>query len=505
MRFKKFYAILCILLLLFNVVACSGKDPEHGDPDANRTVPEGSIVLEIDKDEGKKTVYGVGAELEPYFFSANVGRKGGSGSDAWECKAEDWDLYVVPRVKEMELERIRVMLLPSWFAPTEYSYETEDYTWDSENMQSLYKVLDLAQECNMDVNITLWGVDVEWMRSGTTWVTAPAEGKEQAFCDIFAAAIKYLREEKNYTCVNEVTPFNEPNGGEIYGLLGNAQGKQKYIEICTLLDETFRAEGIRDDVKFNLSDDAANPAWLSTTLSELEGVYDVVNSHTYEFNQDTTNEAMLETGYRTLNDYTVEIDEYNAIHMYGEFGTYNPSSTGSHSCPDRLTPERGLQIPRIAINMFNAGSSGFSYWVLFSQYYNPTTSEIMEMGLWGFADEGYTCRPVYYSYSLITRFVKKGTQIYRIPLADPNVTAVALRLGDEWTYLVVNDSENSKTISFLNDTKFPTQMRRYRYDQNDVPTDNQQIQSDGLLDADGRVLTDVLPPQTFAVYTNMAE
>ena len=46
-------------------------------------------------------------------------------------------------------------------------------------------------------------------------------------------------------------------------------------------------------------------------------------------------------------------------------------------------------------------------------------------------------------------------------------------------------------------------MKRYVYDQNNVPTDNKVIASNGTVTPDGRVLTDTLAPLTFTIYTTL--
>ena len=105
---------------------------------------------------------------------------------------------------------------------------------------------------------------------------------------------------------------------------------------------------------------------------------------------------------------------------------------------------------------------------------------------------------------MLTRFVRAGMEIYPVQTDDPNLVAVGFKSGEDWTYLVVNDSETeSKKISFLNNARFPGAMKRYVYDQNNVPTDNKVIASNGTVTPDGRVLTDTLAPLTFTVYTTL--
>jgi hypothetical protein len=87
----------------------------------------------------------LGAELDPHFFSQNLTRNDGS-------KESDWQ-YVVDRVKTMGLKKFRVMVLPQWYEAVNDNNNANDtdrnkFTFDSPEMQSLYKGLDLAQAQN---------------------------------------------------------------------------------------------------------------------------------------------------------------------------------------------------------------------------------------------------------------------------------------------------------------------------------------------------------------------
>jgi hypothetical protein len=147
--------------------------------------------------------------------------------------------------------------------------------------------------------------------------------------------------------------------------------------------------------------------------------------------------------------------------------------------------------------------------MLFSQYYfnesyEPTGEMRSVMGLWGAADEDYACRPVYYAYSLLTRFAKQGSEIYLINDVNEDLVAIALKYGEDWTYLVVNGSETeSYDISFINYAKFPENVKKYVYYPNNVPTDNKQISFSDTITADGRVVSDTLSPLTFTVYSTL--
>ncbi len=498
-------------ILCFSCAAC-GKTNEQDN--ANTTVPaDTDVTLDIQKADGNKTVFAMGTELDPHFFSQNVGLSGTTNGKAWECKAEDWELFE-QRMKDMNLKRIRVMLLPSWYVTSEASILNNAYNYDNIYMDSLYRTLTTAKNLGMTVNITMWGVDCQFMRSDESgWVTTPKDSQKKNFVDCFADCIKYLIEEKGYDCIKEVTLYNEPNSSYT-GTFGN----DDYCDLCKMMHDSFVEKGVRDKVLFNLSDDARDYKWLANTLRNLEGIVDVVNSHTYNYgdtyDQETgtmehnsmTNEQICHTDPSYPLDRWKDFREgYEHIpHMWGEFGTRNGS--GSHTSFDKMLPERGLDIARICLNFFNTGSVGASYWVLFSQYYGRddfAIHKIMDMGLWGFADEGYACRPVYYSYSMLTRFVEAGDTIYPLESADGNIVGVAFRRADgKWSYCVVNNGETDKKVAFVNYDSYPESLNRYVYEEAAVPTDNKVIGSNGTMTADGRVLSDVVPARSFAVYTD---
>ena len=106
---------------------------------------------------------------------------------------------------------------------------------------------------------------------------------------------------------------------------------------------------------------------------------------------------------------------------------------------------------------------------------------------------------------MITRFIEKGDIIYPIKSSDNSLVAVAFRRGDNWSYLTVNNSNESKKVSFLNNTKFPQNMEKYIYLENSVPSDNKVISGSGNVTPDGRVLTENIPARSFVLYTTLQE
>jgi alpha-galactosidase len=515
---RKILPILLILMLLF-VSACNSDSTTPDNPSNSKEtnipvdeseikVPEGYLKLSFDT-AMKNRFIGFSTELDPHFHSQNVGLKGTTANGvSWECKAEDWDNIIVPRIEEMQLERLRVMVLDSWFAPTEDNYNTKNFTWDSDTMQSLYKVLDVAEKCKMKINLTFWGSNAKWlMAQPNDWVTKPRKDDgADIFTDLVTECSNYLLNTKKYSCIYDITLLNEPNA--MYNQ--SSDGFVDYIDICTMLHNKFVEKDIRDKVKFTLGDDGQNSEWLKKALDYLtnNGIIDIASSHSYYFGDKTSNNIMT---YEDPMSYKISADyaaEYNIPHVWQEYGTNN--TYGSHSATDRFTGERGLNLARMAINMLNAGSSGASYWLLYSQYYARTDFDnssigIMDMGLWGFADENYNARPMYYAFSLLTRFARSGSEIYKIVSSDDSITAIALKSENgKWTYMAINSSDTDKNVSFVNLTAKPENFNRYLYGENNYPSNNAVITASSTVCAnESRIISDKIPARSFVVLSDI--
>lgn len=94
------------------------------------------------------TLEGLGVELDPHFLSQNVTRDDGA-------TVQDWTDIVVRRVQGMQVQRLRVMLLPHWWMP-----EADTLTFDSPEMMSVRAVLDLAMQTDAEVTLVLWGCPI---------------------------------------------------------------------------------------------------------------------------------------------------------------------------------------------------------------------------------------------------------------------------------------------------------------------------------------------------------
>ena len=68
-------------------------------------------------------------------------------------------------------------------------------------------------------------------------------------------------------------------------------------------------------------------------------------------------------------------------------------------------------------------------------------------GVYDRLTDDYQPRPQYYAYSLLTRFVRKGSEVYPLDLGNEFAAGTAVRAADgRWTYVIANATD--ETLSF---------------------------------------------------------
>lgn len=512
-------ATLYSVLLL--TCACSAAPAEQAATQLPGYEAAKSIDVKVGRTTGV-TLVGLGVELDPHFFSQNVTR-------AYDGpRAQDWAHTIAPRIRKMQIERFRVMLLPHWWEP----YNDNDnpavtdpskLTFESAEMQSLCKVLDLAQEIGAEVTLVLWGCPI-WCDQvdlgtigrhflcppdGKNWVTAPESNEE--FAENFSVVAKHLIETKGYSCVKELTPFNEPDG--------NVCELAQYIPLVKALDQRLRADGIRDKVRLNLSDNTdTRRFFLDGCADQLKNEADLFNSHTYIFGYETPNSAVI----NWERENVASAKQANKNHFVGEFGSNQ--CVGASRQKDINGYERGVLMTRHVINFLNAGAVGVSYWSLLDQYYNRNASytEMQQLGLWYSVRSAYAVdpdqemyrairndfqvRPQYYSFSLLTRFIRKGSEVFPLNLDNEFAAGGAYRNQEgKWSYVFANNSDRAVSLNLDNQFKGgQNKCNVYRYEQKLLPDDDSLLAPSMVLQSTKQGFFEVcVPAHSVVVLTQM--
>lgn len=502
---KSTFSITALLItLIFCSCNCNKVQNDKGDNEqAHKTEMAGfsgksAIDVQVNSTTTGNKLIGMGVELDPHFLSQNVTRSDGA-------MKQDWKRVICKRVKGMNIQRYRIMVQPQWWEPDN---ENEDakvldmnkFTWDSIEMESLYAVLDLAEEEGAECVLVLWGCPIGFglvkqnangayvsenhgrhflCDDGSNWVTGTNNYEE--FAENFTALVKQLIEVKGYTCVKEITPYNEPDG--------NVSAIEQYVPTAKALDARLKKEGLRDKIKLNLSDNTdSRVVFLNACASQLASEADLFNSHTYIFGYNTPNSKVLAWEKKNV-DIAASAGK---THLVGEFGSNECVGASRQKDIDRY--ERGVLMTRHVINFLNAGAVGASYWSLIDQYYNRTASyqEMQQLGLWRYMENvyhgddydksmngDYVVRPQYFSYSLLTRYIRKGALVHPLDLQNDFAAGTALENENgKWTYVFANNTDSKIDVRLKGENVDNTAACDvFVYQEDALPKDDSQIES----------------------------
>lgn len=492
-----------------------GGNPPSPPPEEDKLIiPSGYTRLFIEDNTGVK-VKGIGVQFDPHYFSQNVVRnKPGLNEDGWELISE--------RVAKMGINRFRVMVLPEWLEPDNDNDDPNVINWDalttdSVEMQSLCRLLDLAESLDIDVTFTLWGctrnsrlaadnyeLRPHFLTAGngaTNWSIGAKGELVNEFVENFAAYIQYLVVERGYTCIEEITPGNEPNWS--WQIDKNTGDFAAYVDMVKKLNARFIADGLRDKVKFNLID--SDETWLENGLAELGDIADIVNTHTYGFGYTTSNSTVVKWEKQNAN----LARKSNVEHFVGEFGSNQ--TDGSTRQRDIDLYERGVFLVRMMLDFFNGGACGMSYWTLFDYYNNKLASyqEMMQLGLWRSVKaeystedyyndltEDFQARDQYYAYSLMSKYVKKGADVYPIDMGLDLCAGSAFELGGQWVYAFANQ-EDTEVKAAIADVKGEYEYLIYR--EGELPTGGELISPSKTLSVSNKCIAFEIPAHTVVV------
>lgn len=451
-------------------------------------------------DHNGHTFGSIGAELDPHLFRQINTRHGVDDTD-WE--------QIRQRVQYMKLQKIRMMIMPEWYEPVNdnddpFVTDMDAFSWDNPEMRSVYRVLDMAEEYGIQVNLTLWAAHASkgsWLAvpGCVHWASPPNDIDE--WSENFCALLRYLILEKGYRCIREITPYNEPAPG-YYVKNVEEVNFLDYKKMVLNLEQRLIREGLREYVSLCTGDDGGIFKWIleCTADPEFESISDTFNSHFYYFSQDSSleeiecfcKEKMDQFRQNTKKDFQIN-----------EFGPYWNDGGDYTDIPQNNSFERGLLYGKMITVLLGEGCTSMLHWCLLDQYYSDTQK--MYRGLWRFKDQNWTFRPAYYAIAAITRNTQPGSQMYKAETDSGTIAATALRFGQNSTYLIVNDSKEDYLVN-MNCLEKNGVYDQYLYSRNSLPSEET-----GIITAWEKVTISkscakiCMPAKSFAVLSRVQE
>lgn len=345
------------------------------------------VTLRVTGETASAEFLGFGFEDDGWFFNDDNAAHG--------VDAEDIALREA-RIRWMRPDWVRMFF---WHRDWNPSGDWETFDFDTPNMRSHYRTLDLYEELGATVNVT----GVEWgMRAPYADVPAAARA--------IGALFEHLIRDRGYACVRQWTLSNEPNLGFTRG----GASFEDYIQLHLLVREEFARRGL--EVAIAGSDDAnGGLPWFEACAGDPR-YFDAVDffvSHRY------IQRDGLEAGPMFMAE-RLDLLGGRKPFAVAEFGFHDERS-GTLENPLMETHDYAVWTTDFALRGLNLGVAGFNIWCLHEMHY--PNGAFMNYGLWNFKDRDWSVRPVYHAWSMLTRHTRAGDRVVRCETSHPLLQA----------------------------------------------------------------------------------
>ncbi|HEO72706.1 MAG TPA: hypothetical protein ENN80_15725 [Candidatus Hydrogenedentes bacterium] len=371
---------------------------------------EGPVTLSVTNEVVCDSLIGFGAEDDGWFYNAENASHGVTEADI-EVREQ--------RIAWMDPDWTRMFC---WYKDWNPSGDWETFDFDTDNMRSHYRTLDLYQRIGTVVNLTgvEWGVEDPY---GTPGKTAHAIG----------ALFEHLVRTKGYTCVQEWTLTNEPNGAFAARM---GYSFDRFVDLHALVHEEFDLRGL--NVRIVGSDDTAGFPWFTQCVESerYAGLVDYFASHRYFPYSDR---VLAPFFFRDRLDLMAACGVRKPFAV-AEFG-FQDARSGVMDNPIMEDYPYAVWSTAFILEGLNLGVAGFSIWCMSEVYYPG--GGFMNYGLWDFKDNAWSPRPVYHAVAAFMRHTERGDTVRRCVSSHPGHVLGAV-VND--TLFWVNRSDEAASV-----------------------------------------------------------
>lgn len=363
--------------------------------DSTPVLLDGPVTVRVTDDVACAGFRGFGAEDDGWFYNPDNAEHGVGAEDV-KLREE--------RIASMSPDYVRMFC---WYKDWNPSGDWATFTFDSPNMLSRYKTLDLYQRLGATVNLT-----------GVEWGIEQPYREPEKLAKALGALFDELIRVRGYTCVREWTLTNEPNTNWVQ----RGDTFEGFVKIHQLVKAEFASRGL--EVAVVGSDDTAGATWFRQCVEDsvyFEAV-DLFVSHRYFPFADRGLSTRFYAERLSLLREKAPVKPF----VVGEFGFQDARSTAIAN-PIMEEYRYAIWTAAFTIEGLNAGAAGFSIWSLHEMYYPG--GFVMNYALWNFKDRGWSPRPVFYAWSNFCRMTKAGDKVYKCESSYPRNVSAA-KVGD---------------------------------------------------------------------------
>lgn len=417
---------------------------------------------------------------------------------------EKWDaLY--KRVDFVKPHIIRVMDVAAWRYYKGLDKKGKPILdFKTQEIKSLYKLLDYCQSRNIKVLFGEWGAPGLWNLDKS--IPEIERADDPRWTNMIVKYLEHLIIEKGYTCIQYYNLVNEPNGYWASTDGDWDQWKVGYVQLAKAL----KTAGLDKYVSLSGPDAVTqwdHPKhtkkahdWVYSTVKELDAITGLYDFHIY------ADQNLIRTGnfISYLEPFTSEINKTNKPLVLGELGMkYNGSLKEENTRRGKADPFAGpddssmfvydyfygVDMADAAIQSMIAGVGGAIAWDLDDAMHTVgdlgEKDQLKKWGMWNSLSEEFgdleadkIPRPWSYSWALLCNLFPPESNIYKpaYSVVNDSIRAVASTYRNTFSAAIVNQSKNSKKIS-LSSEMFSKDKILYLFEYSE---DNRPVNSDGF-------------------------
>ena len=367
--------------------------------------PDGPVTITITDEVVCESLFGFGAEDDGWFYSPENASHGVNEDDV-QLREE--------RVASMGLDWVRMFF---WYKDWNPSGDWETFTFDSPNMESHYRTLDLYQRLGTRVNVV-----------GVEWGVEDPYGNPEAAARAIGALFEHLIKDKGYTCVQDWTLTNEPNGYFIHA----GYDFERFAQLHQLVRAEFDRRGL--DVRIAGSDETNGGFPFFAQCVSDDRYFEIADYYVSHRYFPYADRILAPSFFQERLDLLATRTPRKEL-VIGEFG-FQDQRSGTLVNPIMESYPYAVWTSAFVIEGLNRGVAGFSIWCLHEMYYPG--NGFMNYGLWDYKDNDWKPRPVFHAWLIFSNLTGAGDIVRKCTSSSP-AHAVATLVDD--VLLWVNQSE----------------------------------------------------------------
>jgi hypothetical protein len=390
---------------------------------------------------------------------------------------------MVRRVDFMRPAMLRVMHSADLYTRLEQDRIVPDY--DSPRMQVMYRLLDYAKSRNIRIVLGEWWLPKAYFKP-LGGITSPRWSE-----DLIVPFLLYLREHRGYTNIVYFNLINEPASVEMEP--GIPLDFETWKTAITNLHATLKRNGLEDKVRLVGSDGPGDWNHWIERIAKDPALRDCIDAYEYHLYAHLHTDKWLPS----LLEGKLETDELmprrRLINSHDPGGHAKPFFMGEAGIDDgnagdnqtnRFSFAYGVWMADYAIQSMRAGQAGLIAWDMDDAMHtwgSYGAAGLKGWGFWnslaGFKDypsSDFALRPWFHTWSLLCRLFPPGSQTLAVSATgDPACRVAAARLpeGRGYSFVIVNEADDTRVVSLVLPTRKPLTLYEYRYFAADRPSD----------------------------------